>query len=128
MNLGENKNKRSLGNQGEKIAAEYLKKNGYQILTQNFRYSRLGEIDIISQEKEYLCFVEVKTRSSSVFGMPSEAVNRKKQGNIRTLAQIYLKQNNLRNVNVRFDVIEIIVERKSDRMDIKSINLIKNAF
>lgn len=123
-----NNNKRSFGSMGEEIAVDYLSKKGYKIITQNYRFSKLGEIDIISLENEYICFVEVKTRTGTLFGMPSEAVNRKKQQNIIKLAQIYLKQNNLQGKNVRFDVVEVIVNKNFGGVSVKEINLIKNAF
>lgn len=118
-----NGNKKSFGSTGELIATSFLKNNGYTVLAQNFRFGRLGEIDIIARENEYICFIEVKTRSSTLFGMPCESVNRKKQENIIKLAQVYLKQHRLTNSNVRFDVVEVILNKS-----LKEINLIKNAF
>lgn len=119
--------KKAFGASGEKRAAEYLKSNGYDIITANYRYGRLGEIDIIARDDEYLCFVEVKTRTSYSYGTPAEAVTRIKQNRIKKLAQIYVSQNNLSDVNIRFDIIEIFIAK-----DIKGsasyINLIKNAF
>lgn len=120
-----NKNKRTFGSFGEKIALEYLEKENFKIISQNYRVGRLGEIDIIASEKEFLCFLEVKTRTSYLFGAPSEAVNRKKQECIKRLAQIYIKQHNIRDKNLRFDIVEVIVDKKCN---VKEINLLKNAF
>ena len=117
--------KNEFGKKGETIAVEYLKKHGYSILKRNFRFSRLGEIDIIAREKEYLCFIEVKTRKSTQFGMPSESVNTKKQEKIKKLSQIYLSNNNLNNQNMRFDIIEVLFLKNNN---IPKINVIKNAF
>lgn len=125
---GERNNKRATGTIGEDIALEYLKKNNYRILERNFRYKRLGEIDIISREKDYICFVEVKARSSLEYGHPSEAVNVKKQDNIRRLAQIYLSKHNIYDSNVRFDVVEVYIEKKCGEIEVKKVSLIKNAF
>ncbi|MCX7921840.1 MAG: YraN family protein [Clostridia bacterium] len=123
-----NSNKRSFGNAGEKIAIDFLIKNGYSILAHSYRVGRLGEIDIIARENEYLCFIEVKARSSTLFGTPSEAVSRKKQATIIKLAQIYMSNNALSDSNVRFDVVEVIVNKSKETTNVKEINLIRNAF
>ena len=65
-------NKRQIGKTGEQIAADYLVRNGFTILEKNFRSGRFGEIDIIAEEDSYLCFVEVKMRTSDLFGAPSK--------------------------------------------------------
>lgn len=125
------KNKRSLGSIGEKIAVEYLKQNGFNIIATNFRYGKLGEIDIIAREEEYICFIEVKTRSSILFGTPSEAVGVRKRKNIRKLAWIYLKQHCLLDENVRFDVIEVVIKMgicQNQPFTVERTNLIRNAF
>jgi putative endonuclease len=66
------------GKEGEKIAAAYLKKNGYRIIEINFRCP-IGEIDIVAKEKNDLVFVEVKTRKSIDLGYPEQAVGIRKQ-------------------------------------------------
>ena len=66
--------KQELGARGEKAAAKYLRRHGYKVLLRGFR-SRAGEIDIVARHKDWLVFVEVKTRKSEQFGVPSEAVN-----------------------------------------------------
>ena len=121
-------NKRSFGSAGEKAAIKHLVKMGYRILFCNYRVGRLGEIDIIARHKEYICFIEVKTRRNTCFGIPSEAVNRKKQDNIRRIASIYINQNKLHNCNIRFDIVEIIGVRNNNCFEVKNINLLQNAF
>lgn len=121
-------NKKTLGTEGEKIAAEFLKKNNYNILTTNFRYSRLGEIDIIARENNYICFIEVKTRSGVNYGFPIESIDFRKRENIKKLANIFIMKYNLRNENIRFDVVEVYIKKERDAMTIENINLIKNAF
>ena len=66
------------GKEGEKIAAAFLKKNGYRIIEINFRCP-IGEIDIVAKEKDDLVFVEVKTRKSMELGYPEQAVGIRKQ-------------------------------------------------
>lgn len=121
-------NKRSAGTAGEKIAEEYLKENNYFIITMNFRYKRLGEIDIIARENNYICFIEVKMRSTLEYGFPREAVNYRKQENIRKLASIFIAKNRLHNACIRFDVVEVYVKKEKGLLIVQNINLIKNAF
>jgi len=116
-------NKR-LGGIGEKVAIEYLKKQGYHIIETNFKCKQ-GEIDIIAADDDIIVFIEVKTRSSDVYGQPSEAVNYYKQRKIVQVALTYLAKRNLFNWMSRFDVVEVIMEQ-TDK--IANINLIKNAF
>src|SRR5258708_3257095 len=67
-----------LGARGEKAAAKHLRRNGYKILLKNFR-SKKAEVDIVARHKDWLVFVEVKTRQTEQFGAPNEAVQRGKQ-------------------------------------------------
>lgn len=113
------KNRRATGTYYEKEAAKYLEGQGYEILTMNYR-CRMGEIDMIAREGEYLVFVEVKYRKSSDDGSPEEAVNDKKQRTISRVASYYLmKEYGRMDVCCRFDVVAILGEE---------IRLIKNAF
>ena len=121
-------NKRSFGTSGEKVAKDYLINSGYQILFQNYRVGRMGEIDIIAGKNEYICFIEVKTRTGNAFGTPAEAVTYRKQQNIKRLAQIYMKQYKLYNCNMRFDIVEVMVNKSDREFVVKNINLIENAF
>ena len=74
MNLKQNNNK-SFGNEGEDIASDYLKNNGYEIIERNYRFHK-GEIDIVAKDNEtnYLVFVEVKSRKSLEYGEPEYAI------------------------------------------------------
>lgn len=117
-------NKRVKGSEGEEKALSYLKENNYSIVEKNFRYSRLGEIDIIAKDGEFICFIEVKSRSNILYGYGREAVDYRKQTNIRKLAQIYINKYGLHNREIRFDVVEIYFENKNTC----NISLYKNAF
>lgn len=121
-------NKRSFGSIGEQLAAEYLKRNGFVILDRNYRSGRFGEIDIVALESEYLCFIEVKTRTSTYFGTPAEAVGYKKREKLRALAWIYLKQKKLGERNMRFDIVEVTGKRENDEFFPEQIHLIRSAF
>jgi putative endonuclease len=109
------------GKEGEKIAAAFLKKNGYRIIETNFRCT-LGEIDIIAREKGALVFVEVKTRKSAELGYPEQAVGINKQKKMSQLALWYLQKKNA-DMDARFDVIAITISTSGNE-----IKLIKNAF
>lgn len=111
-----------LGDRGEAVAADYLRKAGYTILAQKYR-CRLGEIDIIAMMKDVIVFVEVKTRRSKVFGMPAEAVTYSKQQKIINTALVYLNYTNKLHAAVRFDILEILWTSKG-----MQCNHIVNAF
>ena len=96
-----------LGEEGEKIAIQYLKSKGYIIHHTNWRMSHL-EIDIIAENNEELVFVEVKTRSSNQFGEPEDAVDFQKEKDLIRLADVYLENLQL-EVLSRFDIIAIIL-------------------
>lgn len=117
-------NKQVLGSIGEKAAIEYLEGRGYTIVEKNFR-CKLGEIDIIAADNDVIAFIEVKTRSSDIFGTPGEAVNFYKQRKIVQTALAFIKQKKLYDWMSRFDVVEVIAD---DYDNIIDINLIKNAF
>jgi putative endonuclease len=112
-----------LGQIGEEAAVAYLKRQGYRIVEQNFR-NQLGEIDIIAADGDTVCFIEVKTRNSDLFGTPFESVTKAKQRKIGQVALSYLKYKGKSDDEVRFDVISICV--KGDQC--QSIELLKNAF
>lgn len=98
-------NKRQMGTSYELKAENYLREKGYKILETNFR-NRSGEIDIIAKDGEYFCFIEVKYRTTNDYGNPLEAVDFRKQNQIRKLAMYYLMKNKLSEwTPCRFDVI-----------------------
>tara|TARA_B100000475_G_C14936870_1_gene289901 strand:- start:233 stop:604 length:372 start_codon:yes stop_codon:yes gene_type:complete len=103
-----------LGEEGEKIAIQYLKSKGYIIHHKNWRMSHL-EIDIIAEHNDELIFVEVKTRSSDRYGEPEEAVGYKKEKDLIRLADVYLEQLYL-EVSARFDIIAIILNDSEFRI------------
>lgn len=118
------KNNFSLGTRGEEIAAKYLEDRNYKIIEKNFRYKKLGEIDIITEEGDAIVFVEVKTRKSEQFGSAASAVNFYKQKKLKRLADCYLTLRKIKDKNCRFDVITIML---GEGNKIKNIDLIKNA-
>lgn len=123
MEICKNMDKRTIGQWGEDAASDYLKQNGYEILERNY-HSHFGEIDIIAQERDCICFVEVKTRKNSHFGFPAEFVNLTKQQKIIKTAEFYLTKNIVVNNSYRFDIIEVFYYDKQ----ITKINHLKGAF
>ncbi|MCM8783813.1 MAG: YraN family protein [Candidatus Omnitrophica bacterium] len=111
-----------IGSKGENLAAGFLRKKGLQILARNYRFKR-QEVDIIAQDRDTICFVEVKTRTNKEFGLPEEAITLKKRKHLINLAVNYIKRFQLIGYNVRFDVVAINWDKK-----IPQINYIKNAF
>lgn len=102
------KNK-EIGASGELLAQEYLKKQGYEIIETNKRFSKLCEIDIIAKDKNTLVFIEVKTRSSDFCGSPMEAITKTKLSNIKTGLYSYLNESKIKYKNFRIDAISIVL-------------------
>ena len=113
--------KKQFGNAGENLATEYLQKQGYTILEKNFNCKQ-GEIDIIAKDKNEIVFIEVKSRSNIVFGLPSEAVTKQKMKHILKTARYFLYKNKMINEYIRFDVVEILI--KSGKFNINHIKQI----
>ena len=99
----------TLGAWGEDRAADYLCQQGMKIIERNFR-TPVGEIDIIAGNRKFLVFVEVKTRRSTAFGTPQEAVGARKQRQIIRTAHWYLQNNKNLRLQPRFDVIAILCQ------------------
>ncbi|MDD5465713.1 MAG: YraN family protein [Candidatus Omnitrophica bacterium] len=115
-------NKLEFGKEAERAAADFLKAKGYKIRERNYR-TKFGEIDIIAQDKDVICFVEVKARHSLNLGYPEEAVFTRKQRQISKAAIYYLKTNRLLEKPARFDVLALLYKDKRPQ-----ISLIKDAF
>jgi putative endonuclease len=110
------------GGLGEDAAAVYLKENNFLILDRNYRIKN-AEIDIIAKDDDTIVFIEVKTRKTLRKGFPAESVNYTKQKKIISAALYYIRENNLHDARLRFDVVEVLGESNSFEL-----KLIKNAF
>lgn len=110
-----------LGRKGEDEAVKYLEGQGYKIIERNF-LCRQGEIDIIAVDKEYIVFVEIKARTNTNYGLPSESVTTRKIRHMLKAIQYYLYKRNLEGENIRIDVIEIYARK--DKFDINHIKQI----
>ncbi|MDW7772060.1 MAG: YraN family protein [Desulfobulbaceae bacterium] len=111
------------GSLGEEIAVSFLKKSGYAIIERNYR-KRYGEIDIIAEDGGELVFIEVKTRKSSSFGSPFEAVDSRKQEKMSRVAMAYMISRSLTEQAARFDVVAVRLEAKQQ----PKVELVKDAF
>ncbi|MFQ6752538.1 MAG: YraN family protein [Clostridia bacterium] len=95
------------GKKCEIIAQQYLIKKGYIILETNYK-NKVGEIDIIAKDGDYIVFVEVKGRFSRQFGDPLEAIDERKQIKIHNVATLYLITHKKMNSPCRFDAISVL--------------------
>ncbi len=100
--------RRALGASGEQAAADWYVDNGYEVVARNWR-CRDGELDLVVRRGRAFVFCEVKTRSSTVFGAPVEAVTRQKQVRLRHLAARWLEDHaGVRASEIRFDVASVL--------------------
>ena len=123
---------KNIGDIGENAAAKYLKRRFFRIVERNYRFHR-DEIDIIAKNRKFLVFVEVKTRSrndvnDNDFGTPSSAVDAGKMSRTKKAAVGYLAEHPENKRAIRFDVIEVYLDKNSEKPKIIDINHIENAF
>ncbi len=114
---------RTTGTWGEAKVAAYLRRRGYELLAHSYR-CRFGEIDLIARKGRTVCFVEVKLRSGTEFGLPREAVTPQKQEKLRKTALMYLSQHQL-DCPARFDVAEVYTGEEGGEA---RIDYLENAF
>lgn len=103
------KNKRDIGKEGEDIAAKFLKEIGFEIIERNYHYSNVGEIDIVAKVRNQTVFVEVKARINLEFGEPEYAITPKKIKQIKKMAELYLYDKGIEEIDCRFDVIAVVL-------------------
>jgi putative endonuclease len=101
---------RELGEAGERFAAKVLQKKGLKLLARNFRPRHGGEVDLVFRVRDRLelVFVEVKTRASTAFGDPQEAVDAEKRHRLILAAEEWLHELDQPGVVARFDIVEVI--------------------
>ncbi len=116
---------KTLGDIGERIAENYLKQKGYKVLDKNFKYSKLGELDIIAKKGNDIIFCEVKARKkkhSSDF-IPEDSITYQKQKKLVKLSQIYLAEKKINDIDWQIDILAIEIYRNGS-FDIRHL---KNA-
>lgn len=96
---------------------------GYKILSRNWRYKK-AEIDIIAKIDDCLIFIEVKSKTSTLFGRPEESISEKKEALIMDAAQRYMDEINY-DWEVRFDIIAVILSKSHQLIELEHF---KDAF
>lgn len=118
-----------IGRKGERVAAKFLRREGYRIVAKNQHFGR-NELDLVVKDKQYIVFVEVKARSAegpdTLPNRPAEAVDREKRLRTAKAAFAYLNENKTA-LCPRFDVIEVYLDRAKRLRPVK-INHIIDAF
>lgn len=124
-------NKKTVGDFGECTCAKYIKKRGFKILARNSRLGKL-ETDIIATNKDYVLFIEVKTRrlDKNNIMRPSYAVDTHKRTNLLKFAYYYMRTLPPKHASKqpRMDVCEILVEASGKKLKVCDLNYIENAF
>ncbi len=115
--------RRETGILGENLAKDFLKKRGYRILETNYR-CRHGEIDIVARHKDFLVFIEVRTKTSLEFGSPGESITPAKKERMKTTALHYQQEHNNLPSLWRIDVVSVEMNQKGK---LSHIELIENA-
>ena len=101
-----------LGFKGEAIAKEFLEKNNYEILDENWVHGK-AEIDLIAYQDKKIIFVEVKTRTSIAFGLPEDFVSNAKQKQMDLAANEYIEIMNHQG-EIRFDIISVLFDKQNN--------------
>ena len=115
--------RRDTGILGEKLARDFLSKNGYHIRETNYRCPQ-GEIDIVAEHEETLVFIEVRTKGSRQFGSPEESITCAKMERLRSVAAHYGQTHDNLPPSRRIDVVAIEL---SNNQKVSRIELIENA-
>jgi len=110
--------RKSLGNKGEEIAAEFLLNKGYQIIEKNY-FSRYGEIDLVAQDSDSIVFVEVKTRRNQSFGDPEDSVTPTKLERIHKAGLMWLQAHPQSPEDWRIEVVSILMDGQDYVLDIR---------
>jgi len=116
------------GNKGEELAVEYLKNQGFKIISTNYSI-KWGEIDIIASKDKVLSFVEVKLKTGESYGSPESMINAGKIKKIKRIAELFLEKNSrvARNHDIyRIDVIAIVLMQEGNTGDVASVNFYEN--
>ena len=122
MNLPPGNSRREIGARAEEMARRWLEKQGYSIITNNFR-APTGEVDIVAEQGDFLCFVEVKARGSNPMVPSILAISAVKKRRLIKTASLYLQRHDIKDKTVRFDVLFMDSSRGETQF-----NLITDAF
>ncbi len=112
--------KQETGKRGEQLACKALEKKGYRILEKNYR-CRHGEIDMVARRRDYLVFIEVRSKTGPAFGTPEESVTAAKKQKLMATALDYLSRHDNLPENWRIDFVAVEIDPtggKPTRVDI----------
>ena len=115
--------RRDIGILGENVARDFLKKQGYHIIETNYRCPE-GEVDIIARHKDFLVFIEVRTKTSLDYGSPEESITSAKKERMKAVASRYQQTYDNLPELWRIDVVAVELNKKGE---LSRINLIENA-
>ena len=121
---GRKMDRREIGAMGELIAARWLSAHGRKVLFRNYRGVNRGEVDIVARHRQVLTFIEVKSRTSTAFGRPADAVGPDKQRLIQRGAMDWLRLLGYPRIAFRFDIAEVILTEG----ELPRVHIIENAF
>ena len=113
----------TLGWQAERFAARRLSGLGYRVLARNVS-TPVGEIDLIAEHRDFLVFIEVRSRREDSPVRPRETITVRKQRHIVRCAESYMRAKNLLNRSYRFDVVEVVFD---DNQRVKDFGVIEAA-
>lgn len=102
--------KKELGNKGENTAGYFYEANGFDIISRNFRFSNIGEIDLIVKKVNLIVFAEVKSRNSSAYGGAYYSITDRKKNTLRKVARHFLRSHPeyySKDFTYRFDLVSI---------------------
>ncbi len=116
---------RLLGKWGERTVAEDLRRRGWNVLAANYR-CRMGELDLVAEDRDFVVFVEVKLRKNASFSSAGSAVTGEKQRKLRAAAELYLQEHPTK-LQPRFDVAEVYAPQGMCTAH-PDIHYIENAF
>jgi len=114
-----------VGKKGEQIALNFLRRQGYRIIRTNYQ-TRRGEIDIVAREREFLVFVEVKTRIGDSLGFPEESVGYFKRKSLAFAASDFLAKEKVKEKRYRTDLVSITLDSKMKPVDLRLYRNIDN--
>jgi len=99
-----------LGRRGEELAAEELRRRGYEIVERNWRCD-VGEVDIVARRGPVWAFVEVRTRRGEAFGAPEESITPRKRARMQAVAERYIAQHGLQDVDGQLLMVAVEMDR-----------------
>ena len=112
--------RKKLGRWGEDLAARHLRRSGLTIVALNYRCAA-GEMDIVAKEGGEWVFVEVKTRRGTAYGRPEDAITRAKASRLLQIAESYMQEHNLVDVDWRVDLVAVELDHRGKLLRVEQV-------